>query len=130
TFVQLALKKFRPQVWMAFSIFVLFNALHPLSDKPTKDIIPVRIVQANIGNFLKIQSEHGDTHSYQAIRNKYENLSIDLTHFHPELIIWPETAHPNTFYARENSLDPVFERILEKTKAEILIGGYDHDMSK
>ncbi|MFP5387296.1 MAG: apolipoprotein N-acyltransferase, partial [Bacteriovoracia bacterium] len=65
-----------------------------------------------------------------AIRNKYEELSKDLTSFHPELIVWPETAYPNTFYGRDSDIAPVFKRILDSTNAEILIGGYDHDMSK
>lgn len=129
-FTQLALKKFRVQVWVLFSGLVLLNALFPLTDRPTTSVVPVRIVQANIGNFLKIQSERGDQNSFEAIRKKYENLSRLENGFDPELIVWPETAYPDTFYGRDKKLNSLFIRIMEKTGSEMLIGGYDHDMRK
>jgi apolipoprotein N-acyltransferase len=130
TYTQLALKKFRPFVWVVFVSFVLVNSLTPLQEKYSDKNLPVRIVQANIGNFLKIQSEHGDQNSYDSIRLKYEKLSASDNGFAPKLIIWPETAHPNTFFGHDSVVEDTFKTIEEKTKAELLIGGYDQDPTK
>lgn len=130
TYSQLALKKLRPQVWIVFTVFVLANALMPLKDKYSDKILPVRIVQANIGNFLKVESERGDTNSYESIRNRYEELSTRKNGFSPKLIVWPETAYPNTFAGRESRIDSVFHKITDEMSAEILIGGYDQDPTK
>lgn len=130
SFTQLALKKFRPQVWIALVVFIIVNALFPLQEKQNDKILPVRIVQANIGNFLKISSEKGDVDSFEAINRTYEKLSTTNNDFAPKLIVWPETAYPNTFYGQETHLSKIFINIMEKTNAEMLIGGYDHDMSK
>jgi apolipoprotein N-acyltransferase len=129
-YTQLALKKLRIFVWIIFAFFVFFNSLFPLKEKYSDQTLPVRVVQANIGNFLKVQSEHGDQNSYDSIRLKYENLSMVDNGFAPKLIIWPETAHPNTFFGHETSVEDTFKRIEEKTKAELLIGGYDQDPNK
>ncbi len=129
-FTQLALKRFRPQVWITLTIFIILNALYPLTDKPSSETIPVRVVQANIGNFLKIQSERGDQNSFEAVRRKYEELSTLNNGFKPKLIIWPETAYPNTFYGHQSHLADQFHRIIDYTGAEMLVGGYDQDMSK
>jgi apolipoprotein N-acyltransferase len=129
-FTQLALKCLRPQVWMALATFVLLNALFPLSERYSDKSLNVRIVQANIGNFLKVQSERGDENSFESIQQDYERLSVQKNGFNPDLIIWPETAYPNTFYGHQTQLAPVFERIMSTTGAEILIGGYDQDTDK
>ena len=130
TFIQLKVKTFRPLVWVVFILFILINTFFPLKNKHSDKTLPVRIVQANIGNFLKIQSEKGDQHSYESVRKKYENLSTTLNGFQPKLILWPETAYPETFYGIETILDEVFKKIMNSTSAEMLIGGYDQDMSK
>lgn len=130
TYTQLALKKLRPQVWIVFVIFVLANALMPLKDKYSEKTLPVRIVQANIGNFMKVESEHGDSNSYESIRNTYEELSTRKNGFSPKLIVWPETAYPNTFSGRDSSIDSVFHKITDEMNSEILVGGYDQDPTK
>lgn len=130
TFTQLALKRLRPQVWIVFMIFILTNALMPLKDKYSEKTLPVRIVQANIGNFLKVESERGDTNSFDAIRKTYEDLSTKKNGFSPKLIVWPETAYPNTFFGKNSRIDSIFSKIIDETNSEILIGGYDHDPEK
>ena len=125
---QLKLKQLRPTVWIIFSAFVGLNALLPLTNPVKTADLPVRLVQANIGNFLKVESEHGDTNSYESIRNKYHELST--AEGNPALIIWPETAYPNTFYGRLSKIDAIFLDIMKATNAEMLIGGYDQDTSK
>ncbi len=130
TYTQLALKKMRPQVWIVFAAFVLINALLPIKENPDAKILPVRIVQANIGNFLKVSSEQGDSNSFQEINRTYESLSSEKNGFTPKLIVWPETAYPNPFYGSQTRLDPIFLNITRATGAEMLIGGYDQDMTK
>jgi len=128
--VQLKSRHFRPQVWMGLAIFIILNAAFPLSNPKEKVTLPVRIVQANIGNFLKVSSEHGNLNSYQSISDTYERLSSEDNGFRPELIIWPETAYPDTFYGTQTQINEVFKNISRNTGSEILIGGYDQDMSK
>ena len=130
TYTQLALKKFRPQVWIVFVLFIAINALLPLKDKSTDTTLPVRIVQANIGNFLKVQSEQGDINSYDSINKSYERLSKTQNDFRPKLIVWPETAYSSTFYGKQTNLAPIFRNIMAETGAEMLVGGYDQDMTK
>lgn len=127
--VQLRLRKFRPQVWIAFASFVLINALFPLQLPEKKSELPVRLVQANIGNFLKISSERGENNSYEAVNRIYKKLST-LEGFNPSLIVWPETAYPGTFFGHKTKLDPIFTEVMNEMNAEMLIGGYDEDTSK
>ena len=129
-FTQLALKKFRPQVWIALVAFVLLNALSPLKDVLSEKKLPVRIVQANIGNFLKVSSESGDENSIQSIIKKYRDLSVTANGFEPKLIVWPETAYPTTFYGYDTELAPVFLDTMKAMNSEMLIGGYDQDPTK
>lgn len=129
-YTQLALKKFRPQVWIVLIVFVLLNTVYPLKNQTGNKTLSARIVQANIGNFLKVSSEHGDFSSFEAINKKYQELSIGESLFTPELIVWPETAFPDTFYGKENELPYIFKNIMETTGSEILIGGYDQDTTK
>jgi apolipoprotein N-acyltransferase len=130
TFTQFKIKIFRPFVWSFFGAFLLLNAAFPLKNRESDKKLPVRIVQANIGNFLKIQSEKGEVNSYEFIRKKYEDLSSTFNGFQPKLIVWPETAYPDTFFGYDTELDPTFLRIMNKTNAEMLIGGYNQNSSK
>jgi len=130
TYTQLALKKLRPQVWIVFVLFITLNAVYPLKDRSTDKTFPVRVVQANIGNFLKVQSESGNVNSYEAINKVYERLSTAQNGFQPKLIVWPETAYSSTFYGKQTNLAPIFRNIMLNTNAEMLVGGYDQDMNK
>jgi apolipoprotein N-acyltransferase len=115
---------------MGLATFVFLNAFSPLPGLPGDKVLPVRIVQANVGNFLKVSSEKGDKDSYEAINETYERLSSEDNGFTPKLIVWPETAYPDSFYGDRTLLKSIFLNIMEKTRSEILIGGYDQDMSK
>lgn len=128
---QLLIKKFRPQVWIVFVGFIFLNAISPLKSIQSDNTLAVRVVQANIGNFLKVSSESGDENSMRSIINRYRDLSVVDNGFHPELIVWPETAYPNTFAsANQTQIDLVFREIMNKTNSEMLIGGYDQDPTK
>jgi apolipoprotein N-acyltransferase len=127
---QLQQKKLRVQVWGIMGLFIILNAAFPIKRPESALKLPVRIVQANIGNFLKVSSEQGDTFSTESVSALYQKLSTKENGFEPDLIVWPETAYPQSFYGSETQLDMVFRLIMEKTGSEILIGGYDQDTSK
>lgn len=127
---QLKTKHFRPQVWFGMVLFVILNASFPIQNPTSGRNLPVRIVQANIGNFMKVSSERGDSNSYETISETYENLSKKDNGFTPHLTIWPETAYPDTFYGSETQLNEIFTNITSATGSELLIGGYDQDLSK
>ena len=128
--MQLRLKVLRPLVWIVLVIFVGLNAFLRLDIPTTTPKLAVRIVQANIGNFLKVASEHGDTNSFDSVNDSYRNLSWTNNGFKPELILWPETAYSETFYGLEADLPGIFQEVMSATQAEMLIGGYEHDMTK
>jgi apolipoprotein N-acyltransferase len=127
---QIISRKIRPFVWITFSLFVALNVVFTLKNSTPATSLKVRFVQANIGNFLKISSEYGDVNSYQSVRNRYYNLSVLENGFNPQLIIWPETAYPDTFFGINTQPNKIFENITEKTNADLLIGGYDQNTSK
>lgn len=127
---QLKHRQLRIQVWIVMAIFCIINASFPLTLPKTETHLPIRIVQANIGNFMKVSSERGDDDAYQTISETYEDLSKQNDDFKPELIIWPETAYPDTFYGTETHLHSIFTRITEETQSELLIGGYDQNMGE
>lgn len=110
--------------WIAFTIFVIINAVMPIKNPESNQTLRVRIVQANIGNFLKVSSERGDENSLASIIESYKNLSTSNPDFKPDLIVWPETAYPNEFTKGQKYLPKLFNDIMEETGAEVLIGGY------
>ena len=103
-------------------------------DKFGKEIkkINVRLVQANISNFLKIDSEKGTYASTRQVIERYQNLSLQESGLKDpiDLIIWPETAYP--FSLRSNpenltntALPLVFTHVTKMSKADLFTGGYD-----
>ena len=113
------------------SLFLIINLLFPLH--PFKDDhheINVRIVQPNVGNFLKLESEKGDSSSLSSVLNSLYELATTKNEFKPDLIVFPETSYPFSLYspAVKNNHDLVpelFKKIQEVQPASILIGGYD-----
>lgn len=93
----------------------------------------VRLVQANISNFLKTESEKGGYASVSEVLDRYKELSEKDF---PEkkkinLIVWPETAYPypintNLINLSATPIPILFSDIIFKTKAAMLVGGYDH----
>ena len=119
----------------AFCLFIFCNFIHPLSSLSAPDNenkqLSIRMVQANIGNFLKLTSEEGDANSVYEVLARYKNMSTDPT-ISPDLIIWPETAYPRTLYSKflqnNNSEIPnLFKEIMQFQNADLFIGGYDYD---
>ena len=91
----------------------------------------VRVVQPNIGNFLKIDSERGGENSLRSVFDKYYELSTAPSLKPLDLIVWPETSFPTLIASeimkKNNDLQipGTLSQIIEKTQAELFIGGYD-----
>ena len=97
---------------------------------PTNKKLNTRIVQANIGNFMKLESELGNTSVVDDILKAYYVLSTQKSEQKLDLIIWPETAYPFSFQSpliKQNlqGLPQIFNDIMNSMNAEMIIGGYD-----
>ncbi len=133
-------KKFRTFSRFHLSLITLFIILNPLTIKKTKidsqtdaKFVNVRMVQPNISNFLKINSEQGGYASTGYVLGQYQELSQlpFQENKKMDLIIWPETAYPypiNT--VKENlaktQLPTVITDVNAMTNAHILFGGFEH----
>lgn len=113
-------------------VFVFVNALFPLrlQQDPNQNL-KIRIVQPNIGNFMKLDSERGGRDSIEKVFASYEQLSLH-DRSPVDLIIWPETAYPSTLLSglmkKHYKLTPKLMRdIIDRTGAEMVIGGYDRN---
>lgn len=96
----------------------------------------LRLVQANISNFLKVDSESGEYASVSMVLGRYKDLSLKpfFNNEQIDLMIWPETAYPYPINTDKDDLSstdlpPIFNAISEQVHAEILFGGYDHFMN-
>ncbi len=115
-----------------FSLMVILNFALPAPFKG--EALPplnVRVVQPNIGNFLKITSEKGETNSLKSVFDNYYELSTAPSTKPLDLIVWPETAFPTLISSdimKKNDdlkIPGTLSQIIEKTQAELFIGGYD-----
>ena len=114
-----------------FALFLIINLLVPLKPYPnqSQQEMNIRMVQANIGNFMKINSEKGI--GMMEVYSRYRDLSLSTQeNLIPDLIIWPETAYPkllnSTLMKLSDSTVPlIFKEIIEKTGADLYVGGYD-----
>lgn len=121
--------------WINGLALLVFFLLNPLTqseiEKLEQDTFQVRLVQANISNFLKIDSEKGETHSVEAVLNRYEQLSLKPAAEKLDLIVWPETAYPYPIYTDPNNIiasqvPTLFSKIVFEQNTPVLFGGYDH----
>lgn len=114
-------------------IFIISN---PFLVNDTKGSHPkklnIRLVQANISNFLKTDSENGTYASVSQVINRYKELSLAPDNFSNgvDLIIWPETAYPYAIITDKNNiqstlLPPVMIEVAQAKNADLFIGGYD-----
>lgn len=133
-----------PLLLLAIDCLLELNVHYPKHFLPfaTKESQTIRIVQANVGNFLKVDAELGSVGSREEVYDRYEALSLAKSSnpFKPEgdnskadskidLIIWPETAIPDEFNSEKeqsNFQNERFNNILARIgKTNLLMGGYD-----
>lgn len=125
--------------WACIGIFLALNIARPLSQYPTVDeaqeqgleVLNVRMVQANIGNYMKISSESGDFQALNSVLETFFNMSTEPSpNFKPDLIIWPETAYPRLLSSQMMKTSSLYApRLAQDTvstsQAELFFGGYD-----
>ncbi|MCP4912276.1 MAG: apolipoprotein N-acyltransferase [Oligoflexia bacterium] len=112
-----------------FVIFLLVNLVTPISLKNSDQQLKVKLVQANVGNFVKIQSENGVGGAIKEVLRRYETLSQEDSEG-VDLIIWPETAFPQLVNSTLMKANPgyiptSFRKTLNNTDADLISGGYD-----
>lgn len=120
---------------MFFLLFLALNFISPLHfNHDNEHKINIRMVQPNIGNFIKISSENGDVNAINEVFDRYYQLSTNKLP-NTDLIIWPETAYPrllssavlktNDFYVPN-----LFKKVINSTNSYFLTGGYDKSQNK
>lgn len=122
-------KKFSLTFLLFIISFMTYSILFPLKKDPTEQSLHIRIVQGNVGNFLKIESEAGDVVATTEVIRRYYNLSTKPTSTPLDLIIWPETAYPffldiETIKKDKKLLPFLFKTVIEEMNTELIIGGY------
>lgn len=121
----LLLKKMPIRIFSYVGIFIFLHFI--FSNESIKKEIPlsIRMVQANISNFLKMDSELGEASSTTKVIERYKELSLSGDKDF-DLIIWPETAYPFSLNSKEPKNFPyLFNEIMSRKNAELFIGGYD-----
>tara|TARA_Y100000590_G_scaffold281237_2_gene316160 strand:+ start:44570 stop:46189 length:1620 start_codon:yes stop_codon:yes gene_type:complete len=118
--------------FISFAIFMVVNISLPLKREIPTSSNNIRLVQANIGNFMKIQSEKGSLSFMQDVYSKYYNLSTKPSEAPLDLIIWPETAYPNLLNSElmkthPSSIPSIFKNIVREMNSELFVGGYDRN---
>jgi apolipoprotein N-acyltransferase len=118
-----------------FSLFCLLNIAFPLPSLSTPPrSLKVRIVQPNVGNFLKMDFEQSGAASVKRLLEYYTRLSTQKgsqPNWVPDLIVWPETAYPYALdfgkIQQTSSYLPLVFRDIKThfPQVEILFGTYE-----
>ncbi len=93
------------------------------------------MIQANIGDFLKVAAERGTRDAMTAVLEQYIGLSgrALLESPRPDAILWPETAYPSIFRQPESQnefrMEERLNAFLETLPGTLIFGGYDRDRS-
>lgn len=117
---------------IVIDLIIGLNTFYPSSVHTTSnENFKLRIVQANIGNFMKISSEKGEFNSVKAVYEQYEQLSFREP-VNYDLLIWPETAVPTLFHSKKwqdlNFINfPYMQKIIDQLPPHVgfVFGGYD-----
>ncbi|MCY4524291.1 MAG: apolipoprotein N-acyltransferase [Halobacteriovoraceae bacterium] len=117
---------------ISYLIFFVFNMSLPLNtsnDIPNRKTTHLRLVQANIGNFMKRNSKDGNLLTIKYVKETYYKLSTLPSEFPIDLIIWPETAFPLLLSTEKMAISPVnipsvIQKIMKTTNAELFMGGF------
>ncbi len=104
--------------------------------KESSQGVQVAAIQANIGDFEKVASEHGVAGAAFRVVESYSDLTKQVltTDPRPQLVVWPETSYPSIFGKPRSSidlrLDGLVEGLVNEIKVPLLFGGYDTQQGK
>ena len=91
------------------------------------------LIQANIGDFLKVAAEQGTGDAMGQVLDRYLNLSKTAIESAPtpDAFVWPETAYPSIFDRPGTSVELKMENrlkdFLAPIQSQFFFGGYDSD---
>ncbi|MBI2605190.1 MAG: apolipoprotein N-acyltransferase [Deltaproteobacteria bacterium] len=94
------------------------------------------IAQANIGDVEKLAAERGSTAAVNLVLNAYRTMSLETKErFHPDVVIWPETAYPLLYTHLENenanragaARDRWILDLVAELGTPLIFGGYSTD---
>ena len=96
----------------------------------TSSTVKIKLVQPNVGNFMKIASEAGDNLALRDVFTRY--LELSQSEQEAQLIVWPETAYPRLMQSKQKNGDTLMapnliRKVIELSGADLLTGGYDHN---
>ncbi len=128
--------------FVSILLFIILNPIIGNSFDLKTNPLNIRLVQANISNFLKMDSEQGGYASTAQVIERYRNLSLEkfeVDNKKLDLIIWPETAYPFAIRTNKDNISlsftpSVFNEVALAQNSEMLVGGYniknnDHNKS-
>jgi apolipoprotein N-acyltransferase len=102
----------------------------------TQPKLSAALLQANIGDFLKLDAERGASSALEQVLQAYLQLGTQAlsNENKPDLIVWPETAYPLLFEKPHNEAERNFERLAKefarRSGVVFGFGGYDQDLTR
>lgn len=110
--------------------FYGYKRLQDLSVKSTEPPFRVSLIQANIGDVMKMAAEGGLGNASAEVIDRYLRLSQEAnTTEQPDLIVWPETAYPTVFGQPSRRSERALEESIFKWRTQypgaFAFGGYD-----
>jgi len=124
-------KKINKWIFLPISFFILLNIIMPLRFNPEEGKgLQLRLAQVNIESYLKLASEKGNSDAVREVFGNYVELSLRPSEKPIDLLIWPETAYPYTVESKlwkntGKALPTLFIQIGQKTRADLVWGGYE-----
>lgn len=133
------LQRRKKYIFAATAIFVVINATGLVLKKRAEENknfdqqLRVLVVQANIGNAIKVEQEKGP-HFHDYILRKFLELTANGLQKHPDtdLIVWPETAFPSR--VRSGTYIDSFQNKLRYSintmNIPLITGAYEEDAAR
>ncbi len=149
-FVALKNKTVKAKHWFEVSFILIImilvsiwgnHRIHSLQtiESNFKKLLKVSMIQANIGDVEKLASESGLKSATDKVLNKYKDMSLKaVSDFHPDLIVWPETAYPLLYTHLQNenanrsgsARDQFILDLVKNMQTPLIFGGYSSDFKK
>jgi apolipoprotein N-acyltransferase len=109
--------------------------LQELQPEVHDDSFRVSVIQANVGDVMKMAAESGLGNASSEIIDRYLALSQEAQWNHrPDLIVWPETAYPSVFGQPFRKSERDLEQKIYSWKSTFdgafAFGGYDRDRER